>query len=248
MKCPVHLGLSLVLFLSSTFGHSQTSEPAGVQIVTGTGEQPKAIVSGRTESPSAGLAMTPPMGWNTWNRFACNIDEYLIRQSADALVASGMRGVGYQYLVIDDCWHGERDAHGDIQPDARRFPSGIKALADYVHSKGLKFGIYSDAGRLTCGGRPGSRGYEFQDAAQYAKWGVDYLKYDWCNTGTQNAEASYRTMREALDHTGRPIVFSVCEWEPRSRGFGLQELEIFGERPAILTTSGKANSTTNSAS
>ena len=123
-----------------------------------------------------------------------------------------MRDAGYQYVVIDDCWHGARDAHGDIQPDAHRFPSGIKALADYVHSKGLKFGIYSDAGTRTCGGRPGSRGYEFQDAAQYAAWGVDYLKYDWCNTTTQNAQASYSIMREALNHTGRPIVFSMCEW------------------------------------
>ena len=151
------------------------------------------------------------MGWNSWNRFACNINEKLIRETADALVSSGMKEGGYQYLVIDDCWHGDRDAHGDIQADVQRFPSGIRALADYVHSKGLKFGIYSDAGSKTCGGRPGSRGYEFQDAAQYARWGVDYLKYDWCNTATQNAEASYRTMREALNHTGRPIVFSMCE-------------------------------------
>jgi alpha-galactosidase len=163
-------------------------------------------------APDAGLALTPPMGWNSWNRFACNINEQLIRDTADALASSGMKDAGYQYLVIDDCWHGERDTHGDIQPDPQRFPSGIKALADYVHGKGLKFGIYSDAGSKTCGGRPGSRGYEFQDAAQYARWGVDYLKYDWCSTGTQNAEASYRTMREALNHTGRPIVFSMCEW------------------------------------
>jgi alpha-galactosidase len=212
MKRPLRLFLPLVLFLPGLPGHPQATQPTGIQIVTGTGQQSKAIIAGNTESPIAGLAMTPPMGWNSWNRFACNIDEHLARQSADALVASGMRDAGYQYLVIDDCWHGDRDAHGDIQPDPKRFPSGIKALADYVHSKGLKFGIYSDAGRLTCGGRPGSRGYEFQDAAQYAKWGVDYLKYDWCNTGTQNAEASYRTMREALDHTGRPIVFSMCEW------------------------------------
>ena len=161
---------------------------------------------------SAGLAMTPPMGWNSWNRFACNINEALIRQTADALAVSGMRDAGYQYLVIDDCWHGARDAHGDIQADPQRFPSGIKALADYVHSKGLKFGIYSDAGMRTCAGRPGSRGHEFQDAAQYARWGVDYLKYDWCHTGTQNAPASYATMRTALDATGRPIVFSLCEW------------------------------------
>lgn len=198
-----------VLFVSLSAATAQT---APVQIVTGTGEQPKAVEAKSADDLVAGLALTPPMGWNTWNKFACNISEQLIRESADALVSSGMRDAGYQYLVIDDCWHGERDAHGDIQPDAKRFPSGIKALADYVHSKGLKFGIYSDAGRLTCAGRPASRGHEFQDAAQYAKWGVDYLKYDWCNTGTQDAHASYATMREALNHTGRPIVFSMCEW------------------------------------
>ncbi len=160
----------------------------------------------------AGLALTPPMGWNSWNKFGCNVDEALIRSTADALVASGMRDAGYQYLVIDDCWHGQRNAHGDIQPDPQHFPSGIKALADYVHGKGLRFGIYSDAGTKTCAGRPGSRGYEYQDAAQYAAWGVDYLKFDWCNTGTQDARASYSTMRDALNHTGRPIVFSLCEW------------------------------------
>ena len=165
-----------------------------------------------TARPDAGLAMTPPMGWNSWNKFGCNINEQLIHQTADAMASNGMRDAGYQYVVIDDCWHGERDAHGDIQPDPARFPAGIKALSDYVHSKGLKFGIYSDAGTLTCGKRPGSRGYEFQDAAQYAKWGVDYLKYDWCSTSTQNAQASYTLMREALNKTGRPIVFSMCEW------------------------------------
>ena len=176
-----------------------------------------AMVPGIAQSPApaaldAGLARTPPMGWNSWNHFGCNVDETMLRDTADALVTSGMRDAGYRYLVIDDCWHGERDAHGDIQPDAKRFPAGMKALADYVHSKGLKFGIYSDAGTKTCAGRPGSRGYEYQDAAQYAKWGVDYLKFDWCHTGTQNAEASYGTMRDALNHTGRPIVFSLCEW------------------------------------
>jgi len=182
-----------------------------VPVITGTGEQPKAVET-KKATVSAGLALTPPMGWNSWNRFACNINEQLIRETTEAIAASGMRDAGYRYVILDDCWHGERDAHGDIQPDAKRFPSGIKALADYVHSKGLKFGIYSDAGTRTCGGRPGSRGYEFQDAAQYAKWGVDYLKYDWCNTSTQNAQASYSIMREALDHTGRPIMFSMCEW------------------------------------
>ncbi len=157
-------------------------------------------------------APTPPMGWNSWNKFQCNVDENLIRQTADAMVASGMKDAGYQYVVIDDCWQTARDKNGTILADPQRFPSGIKALADYVHSKGLKFGIYSDTGTKTCAGRPGSRGHEYQDALQYAAWGVDYLKFDWCNTGTQNGPASYGTMREALDSAGRPIVFSICEW------------------------------------
>jgi alpha-galactosidase len=158
------------------------------------------------------LAMTPPMGWNSWNNFGCNVDEKLIRETADAMVSSGMQDAGYQYVNIDDCWHGARDEHGFIQPDPKRFPSGMKALADYVHSKGLKIGIYSDAGWKTCGGRPGSRGYEYQDAATYAKWGIDYLKYDWCNTEDLNAKGAYMTMRNALYAAGRPIVFSICEW------------------------------------
>ncbi len=158
------------------------------------------------------LAKTPPMGWNSWNKFACDVSEDLIKEMADAMVASGMKDAGYEYIVIDDCWQVDRDAEGNIIVDSDRFPSGIKALADYVHSKGLKFGIYSDAGTATCQGRPGSRGYEFRDARTYAEWGVDYLKYDWCNTGTQNAEASYKLMRDALYKAGRPIVFSICEW------------------------------------
>ena len=164
------------------------------------------------QGTSNGLAPTPPMGWNSWNKFGCDVNEKVIRAEADAMVSSGMRDAGYQYIVIDDCWQGARDKHGNIQPDPKRFPSGIKALADYVHSKGLKFGIYSDAGAKTCGGRAGSRGYEYQDARQYAAWGVDYLKYDWCNTGTQDATSSYLTMSQALQATGRPIVFSLCEW------------------------------------
>jgi len=159
-----------------------------------------------------GLAKTPPMGWNSWNKFGCNVSEKLIKEMADAMVTSGMRDAGYVYLVIDDCWQIDRDAQGNILPDPQRFPSGMKALADYVHSKGLKFGLYSDAGTLTCQKRPGSRGYEFQDARQYAAWGVDYLKYDWCSTSTQNAPASYSIMRDALTKAGRPIVFSICEW------------------------------------
>ncbi len=162
--------------------------------------------------PLDGLAPTPPMGWNSWNRFGCDVSETLIRETADAMVSSGMRDAGYEYVVIDDCWQVDRDANGEIVVDPERFPSGMKALADYVHAKGLKFGIYSDAGTATCQGRPGSRGHEFQDARTYAAWGVDYLKYDWCNHGTQDPEASYLTMRQALEAAGRPIVFSICEW------------------------------------
>ena len=159
-----------------------------------------------------GLARTPPMGWNSWNKFHCDVSEKLIKETADAMVETGMRDAGYVYLVIDDCWQVSRDKEGNIVPDPKRFPSGMKALGDYVHSKGLKFGIYSDAGTGTCQKRPGSRGYEFQDARQYAAWGVDYLKYDWCNHGKQNSEASYTLMRDALAKAGRPIVFSLCEW------------------------------------
>jgi alpha-galactosidase len=159
-----------------------------------------------------GLALTPPMGWNSWNRFGCNVDERVIHGAADAMVASGMKDAGYHYVVIDDCWQVARDAAGDIQADPKHFPSGMKALADYVHSKGLKFGLYSDAGSKTCGGHPGSLGHEEQDARQYAAWGVDYLKYDWCNTEGQDAVQSYLKMSEALQATGRPIVFSICEW------------------------------------
>jgi len=158
------------------------------------------------------LAATPPMGWNSWNGFGCNVDEKMIRGTADALVSSGMKDAGYQYVVIDDCWHGERDTQGFIRPDETRFPSGMKALGDYIHSKGLKLGIYSDVGTKTCGGLPGSRGHEYQDAMTYSSWGVDYLKYDWCNSGGLNPVGAYTTMRDALRAAGRPIVFSICEW------------------------------------
>jgi alpha-galactosidase len=140
------------------------------------------------------------------------VSEDLIKQAANAMVSSGMKDAGYRYVVIDDCWQVDRDAQGNIVADAKRFPSGMQALADYVHSKGLKFGLYSDAGTGTCQNRPGGRGYEFQDARQYAAWGVDYLKYDWCNHSTQDSQASYSIMRDALKKSGRPIVFSLCEW------------------------------------
>jgi alpha-galactosidase len=157
-------------------------------------------------------AATPPMGWNSWNKFACAVSEQTIRSAADAMVSTGMRDAGYRYVVIDDCWQGPRDADGNITADPKNFPSGIKALADYVHSKGLKFGIYSDAGALTCAGRPGSQGHEYQDALSYARWGVDYLKYDWCSTGTRNGEEAYQLMARALRASGRPILLSLCEW------------------------------------
>jgi alpha-galactosidase len=171
-----------------------------------------ALFSGALCALENGLARTPPMGWNSWNKFGCNVRDDLVRKAADALVKTGMRDAGYQYVVIDDCWQISRDPDGNIMVDPQRFPNGIKPLADYVHSLGLKFGIYSDAGARTCQGRPGSRGYEFQDARQYAAWGVDYLKYDWCNTSTQDPRASYELMRDALALAGRPIVFSICEW------------------------------------
>jgi alpha-galactosidase len=162
---------------------------------------------------SSGLALTPPMGWNSWNKFACNVSDDLVRGMADAMVKSGMKDAGYRYVVIDDCWQVSRDAAGNIVADVQRFPHGIKAVADYVHSLGLKFGIYSDAGVKTCQGRPGGLGHEYQDALMYASWGVDYLKYDWCNTlDGQSAKASYANIRAALDATGRPIVLSICEW------------------------------------
>ncbi|HEY9025341.1 MAG TPA: glycoside hydrolase family 27 protein [Burkholderiaceae bacterium] len=166
----------------------------------------------KLDAPKPNLAPTPPMGWNSWNRFACNVSETLIRRQADAMAASGMKDAGYRYIVIDDCWQKSRDEDGNILPDPERFPSGMKALADYVHSKGLKFGLYTDAGALTCGGRPGSAGREFQDAKQYARWGVDFVKVDWCNTGTRDAEAAYTIMAKALRESGRDILLSICEW------------------------------------
>ncbi|MFW5761443.1 MAG: glycoside hydrolase family 27 protein [Cyclobacteriaceae bacterium] len=158
------------------------------------------------------LAPTPPMGWNSWNTFRLEINEDLVKEVADVFIEKGLKDAGYEYIVIDDGWQISRDENGNIVVNEEKFPSGIKALADYIHSKGFKFGIYSDAGYLTCGGFPGSRGYEYQDARQYAAWGVDYLKYDWCNTSNQSAQDSYALMKDALLKAGRPIVFSICEW------------------------------------
>ena len=174
---------------------------------------------------SDNLAKTPPMGWNSWNVFGKNINEEVIRQTADAIVSTGLKDAGFEYVVIDDLWHGGRDsATGMLYADSAKFPSGIKKLADYIHSKGLKFGIYSDAGTKTCGGMPGSYGFEEKDARLFAEWGVDYLKYDYCycpdhvsaNNDYKMAIDRYKAMGDALKKTGRPIVFSICEWGPRS--------------------------------
>lgn len=158
------------------------------------------------------LAPTPPMGWNSWNFYGCNIDENKVKLMADAMASNGMKDAGYRYIVIDDCWQVLRDNNGYIIADTAKFPSGIKSLADYVHSKGLKFGIYSCGGTKTCAGRPGSAGFERQDAEQYAKWGVDYLKFDWCNANGLKSTEEYAKMRDALYKAGHPIVFSLCEW------------------------------------
>ncbi|HEX5409748.1 MAG TPA: glycoside hydrolase family 27 protein [Gemmatimonadaceae bacterium] len=162
--------------------------------------------------PAPTLASTPPMGWNSWNHFACDVNEQTIRETADAMVSSGMRDAGYRYVVIDDCWQVSRDAAGTLVADPQRFPHGIKALADYVHSKGLEFGIYTDAGTNTCQGRPGTLGHEVQDARTFAAWGVDYVKEDWCHARGLDAPTQYRKFRDALTRTGRPIVLSLCEW------------------------------------
>ncbi|EPS61200.1 glycosyl hydrolase family-like protein, partial [Genlisea aurea] len=160
-----------------------------------------------------GLARSPQMGWNSWNYFACNINEDLIRETADALISTGLAKLGYNYVNIDDCWSvPERDSEGQLVPDPKTFPSGIKALADYVHSKGLKLGIYSDAGTFTCAVRPGSLNHENDDAKMFASWDVDYLKYDNCYNQGIDPEKRYPPMRDALNSTGRTIFYSLCEW------------------------------------
>jgi alpha-galactosidase len=158
------------------------------------------------------IAATPPMGWNSWNKFACKVNEQLIRETADAIVTSGMKAAGYQYVNIDDCWQVSRDAKGVIVADATGFPSGIKALADYVHSKGLKLGVYTDAGRLTCQKRPGSYEHEAQDVSTYAEWGVDYVKIDWCYAEGLDPEVQYAKFRDAFGQASRPMIFSICNW------------------------------------
>lgn len=160
------------------------------------------------------LAKTPPMGWNTWNTFGWKINEELVKKAADAFVGSGLKDAGYEYIVIDDCWSlKERDEEGRLVCDPEKFPGGMKQLADYVHSKGLKFGMYSCAGTHTCAGHPGSFEHEFEDAKTFAEWGVDYLKYDYCYKPDHiPGEILYKRMGTALRNCGRDILFSACNW------------------------------------
>ncbi|XP_058081668.1 alpha-galactosidase 2-like isoform X2 [Magnolia sinica] len=161
-----------------------------------------------------GVGRTPPMGWNSWNHFQCHIDEWTVKRTADALVSTGLAALGYKYVNIDDCWgEASRDSRGNLVARASTFPSGIKALADYVHSRGLKLGIYTDAGYTTCSKTmPGSLGHEVQDARTFASWGVDYLKYDNCYHDGSRPQYRYARMSYALRKVGRPILYSICEW------------------------------------
>ena len=172
---------------------------------------------------AADLALTPPMGWNSWNKFADKVDDQAVRGMADAMVSSAMKDAGYIYVNIDDTWEGQRDAQGNIQSNSK-FPD-MKALADYVHSKGLKIGIYSSPGPKTCAGYEGSYQHEEQDAKTWAAWGIDYLKYDWCSADKvykpSDMQAVYKKMGDALKATGRPIVFSLCQ-------YGLQKVWEWG--------------------
>jgi alpha-galactosidase len=167
-----------------------------------------------TDLPANGLAKTPPMGWNSWNKFGSRVDDASVRAMADAMVSSGMKDAGYVYVNIDDTWQGERDAKGNIHPN-KKFPD-MKALAGYVHSKGLKLGIYSSPGPNTCAGYEGSHGHEAQDAKTYAAWGIDYLKYDWCGARNLYTDAEmravYQKMGQALQASGRPILYSLCQY------------------------------------
>lgn len=170
------------------------------------------LLSSCAYSLDNGLGLTPQMGWNSWNHFACSIDEEIITDTIDALASSPLMKAGYEYVNIDDCWAVGRSSDGTIQVDSKQFPNGLASLAEHSHSKGLKFGLYSDAGFQTCAKRPGSLHYEVNDANTYAEWKVDYLKYDNCNTDGSRPEVRYPVMRDALNKTGRPIFFSMCEW------------------------------------
>ena len=196
---------------------------AGLTVATSQGAtaQPAAP---QEAAPAAPVAATPPMGWNDWYAFQCNLNEPLIEQTADTMVSSGMQAAGYQYVNLDDCWLSHnRDANGNLQADPVKFPHGIKAVADYVHARGLKLGIYEDVGTATCAGYPGSYGHVQQDADTFASWGIDFVKVDWCNVPFGDfpgmsqqdvAKKLYTAYSQALKATGRPMLFSICEWNP----------------------------------
>src|ERR1700730_14838642 len=165
---------------------------------------------------SNGVALTPPMGWNSWYGALCDVTDDIVRGAANSIVSSGMRAAGYSYVNVDDCWQGDRSADGTITVDSTRFPNGMKSLVDYVHSRGLKFGLYTDVGATTCMGLPGSLDHEQQDADTYAHWGVDFVKVDWCDSDGLDAPLQYSKMRDALSRSGNaahhPMVFSICTW------------------------------------
>jgi alpha-galactosidase len=165
---------------------------------------------------SNGLALTPPMGWNSWYGLGCNVSAAAVEQAAYGMAANGLRDAGYTYVNVDDCWQGPRDANGTITADPDRFPDGLQPVIDYVHTLGMKFGLYTDAGSATCMGFPGSLGHEQQDADTYAQWGVDFVKVDWCNSTGLDPASQYDAMRDALHQastsSGQPMVFSICDW------------------------------------
>ncbi|CAL0328352.1 unnamed protein product [Lupinus luteus] len=204
-------GCEMLLTLVTLFHISLTCVDSGLVSGFSSNKQEEQF---RRNLLANGLGRTPPMGWNSWNHFSCEIDEKMIRETADALVSTGLSKLGYTYVNIDDCWAELiRDDKGNLVAKNSTFPSGIKALADYVHSKGLKIGIYSDAGYFTCSKKmPGSLNHEFQDAKTFASWGIDYLKYDNCNNDGSKPTSRYPIMTRALMKAGRPIFFSLCEW------------------------------------
>lgn len=214
--------LAMVLLVVAAAAVAVSSEAARVPAAVGnwTGEELRGAAArrgGRRSRRRAfenGLGRTPQMGWNSWNHFGCGINENLIKQTADALVNTGLAKLGYEYVNIDDCWaESDRDYQGSFVANRQTFPSGIKALADYVHAKGLKLGIYSDAGTRTCSQKmPGSLDHEEQDVKTFSSWGIDYLKYDNCNDAGRSVMERYTKMSNAMKTYGKGIFFSLCEW------------------------------------
>jgi len=197
------------------YGADASEDVTAVRVPEAEARPPAALpLPALAPVPANGLAQTPPMGWNSWNHFADRVDDRIIRETADALVRSGLAAAGYIYVNIDDTWEAGRDAQGNLRSNAK-FPD-LKALADYVHQRGLKLGLYSSPGPVTCAGYPGSYGHEEQDARTFAAWGIDYLKYDWCSAERVypdgDLQAAYQKMGRALAACGRPIAYSLCEY------------------------------------